>query len=206
MDEHIKVGRKYPSVKLNTTYSFGLDDQEFVLGFETDEPADFLDLVQELRETDASLYTLRDTPLYSCITMGLEEALDALGGPKVARPKSKEAKEQWTVVCPAAELAEGATKVVYLGGHQVSVFNISGEFYAIGDRCSHARGPLSEGVVDPVDCSVTCPWHYAKFDLKTGKVLDGVASSPVASYKIEVRDGTIHVGTAPCAPVAVEMK
>ncbi len=49
MDEHIAVGRKYPSVKLNTTYSYGLDDQEFVVAFETYEPADFIDLVMELR-------------------------------------------------------------------------------------------------------------------------------------------------------------
>src|SRR6185437_10908135 len=48
MDVHIRVGNKYPSVKLNTTYSFGLDDQEFVVAFETDEPKDFLDLVMEL--------------------------------------------------------------------------------------------------------------------------------------------------------------
>lgn len=195
MDEHIRVGRKYASVKLNTTYSFGLDDQEFVLGFETDEPADFLDLVQDLRETDASLYTLRDTPLYSCLNMGLEEALDALGGPKIARPKSKSTEVEWTVVCPAAELAEGATKVVYLAGQPVSVFNVSGQFYAVNNRCSHARGPLSEGAVDPAECSVTCPWHYAKFDLKTGKVIDGIASAPVVAYQVEVRDGTIHVGT-----------
>ena len=51
MDVHIRVGNKYPSVKLNTTYSFGLDDQDFVVAFETEEPKDFLDLVMELRET-----------------------------------------------------------------------------------------------------------------------------------------------------------
>ncbi|HEX8340665.1 MAG TPA: chlorite dismutase family protein, partial [Tepidisphaeraceae bacterium] len=45
MDVHIRAGNKYPSVKLNTTYSFGLDDQDFVVAFETDEPKDFLDLV-----------------------------------------------------------------------------------------------------------------------------------------------------------------
>jgi chlorite dismutase len=205
MDEHIRVGRKYVSVKLNTTYSFGLDDQEFVLGFETDEPADFLDLVQDLRETDASLYTLRDTPLYSCLNMGLEEALDALGGPRIARPKSKSTEVEWTVVCPAAELAEGATKVVYLGGQQVSVFNVAGSFYAVNNRCSHARGPLSEGAVDPAECSVTCPWHYAKFDLKTGKVIDGIASSPVTAYRVEVRDGTIHVGTPEPTAAATDL-
>src|SRR5262249_8638295 len=79
MDEHIRVGRKYPAVKLNTTYSFGLDDQEFVVAFETDSPSDFLDLVQELRESKASMYTLRDTPILTCLFRPIKEALDSLG-------------------------------------------------------------------------------------------------------------------------------
>ncbi|MGH9903640.1 MAG: chlorite dismutase family protein, partial [Pyrinomonadaceae bacterium] len=79
MDEHIRVGSKYRSVKLHTTYSFGLDDQEFVVAFETDEPADFLDLVQELRESKASSFTLRDTPMYTCRQRPLAECLEALG-------------------------------------------------------------------------------------------------------------------------------
>ena len=54
MQEHIRVGREYPSIDLNTSYSFGLDDQEFVVAFEGDEPAVFLDLVQRLRTTEAS--------------------------------------------------------------------------------------------------------------------------------------------------------
>jgi chlorite dismutase len=79
MDEHIRIGSKYRTVKLHTTYSFGLDDQEFVVAFETDEPADFLDLVQELRETKASSFTLRDTPMFTCRQRSLGECLDALG-------------------------------------------------------------------------------------------------------------------------------
>jgi chlorite dismutase len=79
MNEHIRVGITYPSVKLNTTYSFGLDDQEFVVAFETDEVADFLDLVQDLRETEASRYTLRDTPMFTCVAQPLEEILEAIG-------------------------------------------------------------------------------------------------------------------------------
>jgi chlorite dismutase len=79
MKEHIRVGLKYPSVSLNTTYSFGLDDQEFVVAFETDNISDFLDLVQELRETEASMYTLRDTPMYTCIAQPLNEILEAIG-------------------------------------------------------------------------------------------------------------------------------
>ncbi len=79
MDEHIRIGTKYRSVKLHTTYSFGLDDQEFVVAFETNNPADFLDLVQELRETKASSYTLRDTPMFTCRQRSLSECLEALG-------------------------------------------------------------------------------------------------------------------------------
>jgi chlorite dismutase/nitrite reductase/ring-hydroxylating ferredoxin subunit len=197
MDEHIRVGRKYPAVKLNTTYSFGLDDQEFVVAFETDEPSDFLDLVQELRETEASMYTLRDTPLYSCLRMELDEALDALGGPKIARPKEQDTSEAWIDVCPVEDFGEGERKVVYLRGQQVALFNVKGKIYALSNRCSHARGPLSEGTVETGEtaCTVTCPWHYAKYDLASGVVLDGVASAPVPAYRIEMREGVIYVGT-----------
>ncbi len=79
MNEHIRVGITYPSVTLNTTYSFGLDDQEFVVAFETDNVSDFLDLVQELRESEASQFTLRDTPMFTCVAQPLSEILDAIG-------------------------------------------------------------------------------------------------------------------------------
>jgi chlorite dismutase len=79
MDEHIRIGLLYPRVKLNTTYSFGLDDQEFVVAFETNFPEDFLDLVQQLRETEISLYTLKDTPIFSCVRLTPAEMLDRLG-------------------------------------------------------------------------------------------------------------------------------
>jgi chlorite dismutase len=79
MDEHIRIGLLYPRVKLNTTYSFGLDDQEFVVAFETNFPEDFLDLVQQLRETEISLYTLKDTPIFTCVRLTPAEMLDRLG-------------------------------------------------------------------------------------------------------------------------------
>ncbi|MFI5380065.1 MAG: chlorite dismutase family protein [Tepidisphaerales bacterium] len=78
MDEHIKVGNEFPSVKLNTTYSFGLDDQDFVVAFETEEPKDFLDLVMKLRETQGSRYTVRDTPVFTGVQMPIERILDQL--------------------------------------------------------------------------------------------------------------------------------
>ena len=79
MEQHLQVGHRYPTVKISTSYSFGLDDQEFVLGFETDSPSDFLDLVMELRESEARPYTLRDTPIFTCIHKPLKDCLDGLG-------------------------------------------------------------------------------------------------------------------------------
>ena len=80
MQNHIRIGRQYPQVDNHTTYSFGLDDQEFVVAFDTDDVGGFLDLVQELRGTEASAYTLRDTPSFTCIRVSLERALSALDG------------------------------------------------------------------------------------------------------------------------------
>jgi chlorite dismutase len=80
MQDHIKVGREYPTVDNHTTYSFGLDDQEFVVAFDTDDAGAFLDLVQRLRTTEASAWTLRDTPSFTCINTSIERALNALDG------------------------------------------------------------------------------------------------------------------------------
>ena len=67
--------------------SLGLDDQEFVVSFEADEPADILALVQELRGSESSAYTLRDTPIFTCISMSVSRALDALDGTAAMRPE-----------------------------------------------------------------------------------------------------------------------
>lgn len=80
MAEHIRIGHDFPSVSINTTYSFGLDDQEFTLAFESDQPGDFLDLVMRLRETEASLYTLRDTPMFTCVRSSFTELARLIGG------------------------------------------------------------------------------------------------------------------------------
>jgi chlorite dismutase len=80
MQGHIAVGREYPTVDNHTAYSFGLDDQEFVVAFDTDDVASFLDLVHQLRSSEASRFTVRDTPSFTCIAMSLERALGALDG------------------------------------------------------------------------------------------------------------------------------
>ena len=73
MKAHIEVGRRYPEITINTAYSYGIDDQEFVVSFEADDPGQFLDLVQELRGTESSSYTLRDTPIFTCVAMSVAE-------------------------------------------------------------------------------------------------------------------------------------
>lgn len=80
MNQHIAVGATYPTVKINTTYSFGLDDPEFVVAFESDEPADFLDLVQELRGSVSSAYTQTDVPVFTCRGVGVAEMLRLAAG------------------------------------------------------------------------------------------------------------------------------
>lgn len=79
MDEHIRVGHEFPRVKINTSYSFGLDDQEFVVAFETDYPSDFLDLVEKLRGGEASAYTERETPIFTCVAGTIAEVLELIG-------------------------------------------------------------------------------------------------------------------------------
>ena len=83
MQEHIKVGREYPTVDNHTTYCFGLDDQEFVVAFDTDDAGAFLDLVQRLRTTESSAWTERDTPSFTCLRTSVARALGALDGEPV---------------------------------------------------------------------------------------------------------------------------
>lgn len=86
MDEHIAIGHRYHSIKINTTYSYGLDDQEFVVAFEGDDPGEFLALVRELRDSEASSYTLFDTPMFTCRRIALGEVAPLLGLAAVAGP------------------------------------------------------------------------------------------------------------------------
>ena len=79
MNDHFRVGHNYPMVKINTTYSFGLDDPEFVVGFEMDNPSDFVSLVMDLRDVEAAQYTQSETPIFTTIRMPIAEALAALG-------------------------------------------------------------------------------------------------------------------------------
>lgn len=79
MNAHIKIGHEFPTIKINTSYSFGLDDQDFVVAFDTNSLAEFQDLVMRLRETEASRYTVRDTPMIVGVAKSLDDILTSLG-------------------------------------------------------------------------------------------------------------------------------
>jgi len=195
MDVHIRIGRKYPSVKLNTTYSFGLDDQEFVVAFETDEPGDFLDLVMELRETESSLYTLRDTPTFTCVATTVRGALDALDGTAATVAPDAARDDTWKKVCDADALPTGQRTAVYFEGEQVALFNIGGELHAIEARCPHASAPLVEGTLE--GSQLTCPYHGSRFDLADGAaVVGGPAARPPRVYAAKVSDGSIMLSAS----------
>jgi chlorite dismutase len=80
MDEHMRIGAGFTSIHNHTTYSFGIDDQEFMTAFECEEPADFMHLMLTLRESEASRYTERDTPIFVGQAMGIRAVLAALDG------------------------------------------------------------------------------------------------------------------------------
>src|SRR5258708_30867354 len=145
MDEHVRVGRKYPAIRLNTTSSHGLDDQEFIVAFEGDNPGEFLDLVMELRESEASSYTLRDTPTFTCVQMSLWDMLDTLGGAGSAQALGRRPPraDGFTPVASLAELPPGTATRVYAQNDAVALLNVGGTAHASANRRTHARASLS---------------------------------------------------------------
>jgi chlorite dismutase len=78
MNEHIKIGHEYGHIKQILVHSFGLDDQEFVVSYEAEDLLEFQSLVMALRSTDGRIYTLKDTPIFTCVHRPLREALELL--------------------------------------------------------------------------------------------------------------------------------
>src|SRR3989441_7910952 len=153
MDEHVRVGRKYPAIRLNTTYSYGLDDQEFIVAFEGDNPGEFLDLVMELRESEASSYTLRDTPTFTCVQMSLWDMLDTLGGAGAAQAVSRRPTraDGFTPVAALADLPPGTGARVYAAGEAVAPVHRKGPGYALPKRLTPPPPRLSEGTFDAAE-------------------------------------------------------
>jgi 3-phenylpropionate/trans-cinnamate dioxygenase ferredoxin subunit len=96
-------------------------------------------------------------------------------------------------VGPIEELQPGEMKLVEFGTFGVGVYNCGGELHAIEDRCTHDDGPVCLGEWDEEACTVICPRHGARFDLRTGKALSLPAYLPVRTFPVRVEDGIVKV-------------
>ncbi|MDR0788385.1 MAG: non-heme iron oxygenase ferredoxin subunit [Gemmatimonadota bacterium] len=96
-------------------------------------------------------------------------------------------------VTPLAALDEGKTLSVTVEGKDICLARLEGEVYAFANNCSHRDFPLVDGELDAGDCSITCEWHGARFDIKTGAPLSTPATRPIAVYPCRVENGQILV-------------
>jgi 3-phenylpropionate/trans-cinnamate dioxygenase ferredoxin subunit len=100
----------------------------------------------------------------------------------------------WIRIAALAELAaEGAVLGVEAAGRRIALARVDGEVYAFADNCSHRDFPLSLGEVDTQACTVTCEWHGAAFDIRTGEAVCVPATRPIAVYDTKVEDGAVWV-------------
>ena len=98
---------------------------------------------------------------------------------------------EFVKVAKVGQIPPGEARAVEAGGKTIALFNVDGTFHAIDDTCTHKGGPLSEGMA--VGTEVTCPWHGAVFDVRTGGVLGAPAPRDVASYTVRLNGEDIEV-------------
>ena len=101
-------------------------------------------------------------------------------------------KLEYFDVSPVDELKNGERLFVEVGDTSLVIFNIAGDFFAIGDVCSHDNGPVGEGELEGFN--IICPRHGAEFDVRTGKVMQMPAVVDIPAYPVRVVDGQIQVG------------
>ena len=94
-------------------------------------------------------------------------------------------------VAKTGDIPVDAAKQVTVGGRKVALFNVAGSYYAIDDTCTHRGGPLSEGAV--IGEEVECPWHGARFNLKTGAHLCPPAPKGIAAYPVQVLGDDVQI-------------
>jgi nitrite reductase/ring-hydroxylating ferredoxin subunit len=94
-------------------------------------------------------------------------------------------------VAKTNEIEPGEGKLMEVEGNEIALFNCDGSYYAIDNTCTHQGGPLCEG--DLEGDKVTCPWHGAEFDVKTGNVLGPPAEESVKSYRVQVDGDSIKI-------------
>ena len=103
-----------------------------------------------------------------------------------------ETKVEFVEIAPASELPNGERLFVDLGDKPIVIFNIAGQYFAIGDVCTHDDGPLGDGLIE--GNHVVCPRHGAEFDIRTGKAVQMPAVVDIPAYPVQVRGGILFVG------------
>ena len=103
-----------------------------------------------------------------------------------------ESKIVFVEIAPIGDIPNGERLFVEIEGKAIVIFNIAGQFFAIGDVCSHDDGPVGEG--DLEGYTITCPRHGAEFDIRTGKVMQMPAVVDIPAYPVRVVDGMINIG------------
>jgi nitrite reductase/ring-hydroxylating ferredoxin subunit len=98
---------------------------------------------------------------------------------------------QFIKVATTDELEDQQAKLVEVEGQKIALFRVGEAFYALSDTCTHRGGPLSEGTVEGAE--VTCPWHGARFAIKTGAVLGPPAGREVRNYPVRVTGADIEI-------------
>ena len=99
---------------------------------------------------------------------------------------------EYIEIAPASELPNGQRLFVDVGDRPIVIFNIAGQFFAIGDVCTHDDGPLGDG--DLEGFNIVCPRHGAEFDVRSGKVMQMPAVVDIPAYPVRVVDGMIQMG------------
>ena len=98
-------------------------------------------------------------------------------------------------VAEVDDIPEGGMLGVEADGELVCLAKVDGCIFAFTDNCTHISGPLNEGELE--GHVLTCPWHGAQFDVRTGKVLRGPARQDVLTYPVQVDGGTVRVQLPP---------
>lgn len=98
---------------------------------------------------------------------------------------------EFVKVASANEIAPGHGMLVTVKGRDIALFNVDGNFFALSNACTHEEGPLAEGEISGHE--VICPWHGAKFDVRTGEVLGPPAYDAVTRYDVRVTGGDIEI-------------
>jgi len=99
---------------------------------------------------------------------------------------------EFVEIAPAKEIPNGERMFVEVDGMQIVIFNIAGEYFAIGDVCTHDDGPLGDGKIEGDE--VICPRHGARFNIRTGAATMLPAAVDIPAYPVRVRAGMIEIG------------